>query len=184
MIAESYCNGVPTSKVNDDGTFSYGTPQTGRQLLTAAVAKFDSAITSATAAGGSTALNLARIGKGRALLDLNQAAQAATARSRCRRPSTTASSTQNTGRQNNAVRLQLRPVRGRRRRHDGLALCRSAIARRHRWGPGSMARRAVPHDQIQRPQLADAAGAGHRGAPDQAEAALAANDLGGFLSNE
>ena len=45
LIAESYCNGVPTSKVNDDGTFSYGAPQTGRQLLTAAVAKFDSAIT-------------------------------------------------------------------------------------------------------------------------------------------
>ena len=52
LLAEDYCNGVPTSKVNDDGTFSYGAPQTGKQLLTAAVAKFDSAITVASANGG------------------------------------------------------------------------------------------------------------------------------------
>ena len=81
MIAESYCNGVPTSRVLPDGTFEYGAPQTGTQLLNAAVAKFDSAITVATAAGtaGSTALNLARIGKGRALIDLGNYAAAATA---------------------------------------------------------------------------------------------------------
>ena len=81
MFAESYCNGVPTSRVLEDGTFEYGPPQSGTQLLTAAVAKFDSAITVATAAGsaGSVALNLARIGKGRALLDLGQYAQAAAA---------------------------------------------------------------------------------------------------------
>ncbi|MFL5617534.1 MAG: RagB/SusD family nutrient uptake outer membrane protein [Gemmatimonadaceae bacterium] len=81
MLAESYCNGVPTSRVLPDGTFEYGPPQTGTQLLTTAVAKFDSAITVATAAGsaGSTALNLARIGKGRAQLDLGNFAQAATA---------------------------------------------------------------------------------------------------------
>jgi hypothetical protein len=104
LIAENYCNGVPTSKVNDDGTFSYGEPQTGRQLLTAAVAKFDSAITSATANGGTTALNLARIGKGRALLDLNQPAQAAAAVAAV--PSTFNYSIlhdENTGRQNNAL---------------------------------------------------------------------------------
>ena len=55
--------------------------QTGTQLLTTAVAKFDSAIVTATAAGvsGRQALNLARIGEGRALLDLNQPAAAATA---------------------------------------------------------------------------------------------------------
>jgi len=81
MFAESYCNGVPTSRVLDDGTFEYGPPQSGTQLLTTAVAKFDSAITVATAAGtnGSTALNLARIGKGRALLDLGNFAAAAAA---------------------------------------------------------------------------------------------------------
>ena len=79
LFAENYCNGVPTSKVNDDGSFSYGDPQTGTQLLQAAVAKFDSAITVATAAKSNKALYLAMIGKGRALLDLNQKAAAAAA---------------------------------------------------------------------------------------------------------
>ena len=45
MFAEDYCNGVPTSRVLDDGSFEYGAPQSGTQLLTTAVAKFDSAIT-------------------------------------------------------------------------------------------------------------------------------------------
>jgi len=81
MFAEDYCNGVPTSRVLADGTFEYGPPQSGTQLLTTAVAKFDSAITVATAAGtdGSEALMLARLGKGRALLDLGQYANAAAA---------------------------------------------------------------------------------------------------------
>jgi hypothetical protein len=81
LFAEDYCNGVPNSKVNADGTFTFGDPQTGTQLLNNAVAKFDSAITLATAAGasGATALNLARIGKGRALLDLNNPVAAAAA---------------------------------------------------------------------------------------------------------
>jgi starch-binding outer membrane protein, SusD/RagB family len=81
LFAEDYCNGVPNSTVNADGTFKYGDPQTGTQLLNNAVAKFDSAITIATAAGatGATALNLARIGKGRALLDLDNPTAAAAA---------------------------------------------------------------------------------------------------------
>ena len=81
MFAESYCNGVPTSRVLADGSFEYGAPQSGTQLLTAAIAKFDSAITVAVAAGaeGSTALSLARLGKGRALLDLGSYAEAAAA---------------------------------------------------------------------------------------------------------
>ena len=81
LFAENYCNGVPNSTVNADGTFTFGDPQTGTQLLNNAVAKFDSAITIATAAGasGANALNLARIGKGRALLDLNNPTAAAAA---------------------------------------------------------------------------------------------------------
>ena len=81
MLAEGYCNGVPTSRVLPDGTFEYGAAQSGTQLLTAAVAKFDSAITVAVSAGtaGSAALNLARLGKGRALLDLGNFADAAAA---------------------------------------------------------------------------------------------------------
>jgi hypothetical protein len=105
MFAESYCNGVPTSRVLEDGSFEYGPPQSGTQLLTAAVAKYDSAITVATAAGGAgaIALNLARIGKGRALLDLGQYAEAAAAVAAV--PSTYQYDIQHsetTGRQNNA----------------------------------------------------------------------------------
>ena len=104
LIAEAYCNGVPTSRINDEGKFEFGAPQSGQQILTTAVAKFDSAIVAAGAAGATTALNLARIGKGRALLDLNQPAQAAAAVSAV--PSSFNYSIQhseNTGRQNNAI---------------------------------------------------------------------------------
>jgi SusD family len=106
LLAEDYCNGVPTSVVNDDGTFTFGAPQTGTQLLNAAIAKFDSAIAVATAnnTDGGTALNLARIGKGRALLDLNKPTDAATAVADV--PSTFNYSIQhdeNTGRENNAI---------------------------------------------------------------------------------
>jgi len=104
LLAENYCNGVPTSKVNDDGTFTFGEPQTGTQLLTAAIAKFDSAIATATANNGATALNLARIGKGRALLDLNKPTEAAAAVAAV--PSTfnySIEHDENTGRQNNAI---------------------------------------------------------------------------------
>src|ERR1700750_281046 len=72
---------APTSRVLADGSFEYGPPQSGTQLLNTALAKFDSAIAVAVAAGtdGSEALNLARLGKGRALLDLGQYAAAAAA---------------------------------------------------------------------------------------------------------
>ncbi|MDB4882256.1 MAG: RagB/SusD protein [Gemmatimonadetes bacterium] len=105
MLAEDYCNGVPTSLVKDDGTFEYGAAQSGTQLLSTAVAKFDSAITVAAAAGagGASALNLARVGKGRALLDLGDLAGAASAVSEV--PSKYEYDIQHsetTGRQNNA----------------------------------------------------------------------------------
>lgn len=104
LLAEDYCNGVPTSKVNDDGTFTFGQGQTGQQLLTVAIAKFDSAIATATANNGATALNLARIGKGRALLDLNKPAEAAATVAAV--PSTfnySIEHDENTGRENNAI---------------------------------------------------------------------------------
>jgi len=104
LLAEDYCNGVPTSKVNDDGTFTFGEAQTGQQILTAAIAKFDSAIAAANSNHGTTALNLARIGKGRALLDMNKPAEAAAAVADV--PSSFSYSIQhddNTGRQQNAI---------------------------------------------------------------------------------
>ena len=81
LLAENYCSGVPLSNANADGSFTFGKPQTTTQLLNESIAKFDSAITIATAAGtgGAQQLNLARIGKGRALLDLGRFADAATA---------------------------------------------------------------------------------------------------------
>jgi starch-binding outer membrane protein, SusD/RagB family len=104
LMAEAYCNGVPTSTVNDDGSFTFGEAQTGQQLLTVAIAKFDSAITVATANNGTTALNLARIGKGRAQLDMNNPAQAAATVAAV--PSTfnySIEHDENTGRQNSAI---------------------------------------------------------------------------------
>jgi hypothetical protein len=72
LFAENYCSGVPISTMNDDGSLTYGQPQTRDQLLQTAVAKFDSAITFATTNGEDDIANLARVGKGRALLDLGQ----------------------------------------------------------------------------------------------------------------
>jgi hypothetical protein len=106
LMGEAYCNGVPTSQVNADGSFTYGAPQTGAQLFTTAIAKFDSAITLAAAAGadGAQALNLARIGKGRALINLNRYPEADAAVAAV--PSTfdySIEHSENTGRQQNAI---------------------------------------------------------------------------------
>lgn len=79
LVAEDYCSGVPFSTINEDGTFNYGAPMSTSDILAAAVAKFDSAITVATAAGDDRELYLAEIGKGRALLDAGQFAAAAAA---------------------------------------------------------------------------------------------------------
>jgi starch-binding outer membrane protein, SusD/RagB family len=79
MFAELYCEGVPVSTLNNNGSITYGQPLTRQQLLTIAVERFDSAITVASANHDSSTLNLARIGLGRALLDSNDDADAATA---------------------------------------------------------------------------------------------------------
>ncbi len=84
IMGENYCSGVPISSLTDAGELVFGQPRTTAQLWDDALSKFDSAITIATAAGGSgsTQLNLARIGRGRALLnkaDFNGAAAAVAA---------------------------------------------------------------------------------------------------------
>jgi hypothetical protein len=104
LMGEAYCNGVPTSKVNEDGTFTYGSPLTGDQLFATAIAKFDSAIALATATDGSAALNLALIGKARTLIDLDRYPEAAAVVAPV--PSSFDYSIQhseNTGRQQNAI---------------------------------------------------------------------------------
>lgn len=83
LFAENYCSGVPFSRLTATGATEYGDPQTTAEMLQAAIAHFDAAIAAATAAGTGTAavtqLNLARVGKGRALLNLGQFGNAAAA---------------------------------------------------------------------------------------------------------
>lgn len=86
ILAENYCNAIPISTANADGSFTYGPALTGDQMFTAAVAKADSALANATSATGVGAAakrteqaRLARIVKARALLDLNKPAEAAAA---------------------------------------------------------------------------------------------------------
>ena len=85
MLAEMYCNGIPLSTFDvDAGTPDLGEPLTNQAIYTRAVAKFDSALAQIGSPPAPTAdqariLNLARIGRGRALLNLGRFADAATA---------------------------------------------------------------------------------------------------------
>lgn len=86
LFAEMYCEGVTVSTLNPNGSITYGQPLTRNQLLAIALQRFDSAIsimgkdTNAQDAGVvASTINLARIGAGRALLDSNDDAAAATA---------------------------------------------------------------------------------------------------------
>lgn len=81
LMGENYCSGVPISRLTEAGELEFGQPRTTAQLMDDAIAKFDSAIVVAGAAGsrGAAQVNLARIGRGRALLnkgDFNGAAAA------------------------------------------------------------------------------------------------------------
>jgi len=77
LFAEDWCEGVPISTLQPNGTTVYGVPLTRQQLLDTAVAQFDSAVTVARANGDSATVNLALVGKARALIDSNDYAHAA-----------------------------------------------------------------------------------------------------------
>jgi starch-binding outer membrane protein, SusD/RagB family len=81
MFAEAYCEGVPVSTLNVNGTITYGQPLTRNQLLAIALQRFDSAILVANSngdtIGAQNSRDLARIGAARALLDSNDDADAA-----------------------------------------------------------------------------------------------------------
>jgi len=80
QLALDFCNGIPLS--NGAGTeVVYDTPRTGAEVFTVAVASFDTAITLASGTGTQDVLinRAARVGKGRALMALNQYAAAAQA---------------------------------------------------------------------------------------------------------
>jgi hypothetical protein len=74
-LSEGYCGGVPFSNVPTEGdidpsAIQYGTPQTTVQMNQAAIAEFDQALTA------DPSNELAMVGKGRALLNLGQYAEA------------------------------------------------------------------------------------------------------------
>ncbi len=76
MLVENFCTGIPLSRITESGT-EFGSPMSASELYALAISYFDAALAQPNA--GATQLNLARVGKGRALLDLGQAAAAAQA---------------------------------------------------------------------------------------------------------
>lgn len=76
MLAEAVCSGIALGALNDDGTV-FGTPMTTSEVLGVAVQHFDSALV--YSADSARILNLARIGKGRALLNDARYTEAAAA---------------------------------------------------------------------------------------------------------
>jgi hypothetical protein len=76
IMGETACNGYPLSEVDNFQPF-YGGPISSDSMLKRAIADFDSALV--FAADSARILNLARIGKGRALLDRGQYSAAAAA---------------------------------------------------------------------------------------------------------
>jgi starch-binding outer membrane protein, SusD/RagB family len=79
LLAENYCGAVPLSVVNDDGSFTFGPALTVNQQLDSAVSKFNTALAVAGAPLTATFKQLAQVGKGRALLDKGDYANAALA---------------------------------------------------------------------------------------------------------
>ena len=76
MLVENFCTGIPLSRITETGT-EFGSPMSATELYNLAISYFDAALALPNA--GATQLNLARVGKGRALLDLGQVAAAAQA---------------------------------------------------------------------------------------------------------
>jgi hypothetical protein len=76
LLGELFCEGVPISSTAS-GSIEYGTPLSKAEIFALAVEKFNSA--SAAAAGDAAVTSLAAVGRGRALLDAGQFAQAGAA---------------------------------------------------------------------------------------------------------
>lgn len=77
FLADLFCSGVPLSTLDFQKDFTLRAGSTTSELYQAAIAKFDTALT--LSADSAQILNLARVGRGRALLDLGQYADAAAA---------------------------------------------------------------------------------------------------------
>jgi starch-binding outer membrane protein, SusD/RagB family len=74
LLAETFCSGIPLSEI-DEGRPVHGEPLTNQQVFTVALSRADSAIT--LASGDDRMLNLARIARARALINLGDHAAAA-----------------------------------------------------------------------------------------------------------
>ncbi|CAA9323135.1 MAG: hypothetical protein AVDCRST_MAG40-1561 [uncultured Gemmatimonadaceae bacterium] len=116
LFGENYCSGVPVSRQTESGELEFGDPVPTQAQFDSAIVRFDQAIQVATAAGttGATRVNLARVGKGRALLNQGKFADAAAAVAAV--PTTFSYQvfgSENSARENNGVFLLSGPV-GRR----------------------------------------------------------------------
>jgi hypothetical protein len=115
MIAETYCSGVPITKLDAGGNIIPGTPITTQQMLDSAINRFQKALTAANASGSTYLANLARVGQARALLfksNTNLAAAAALVANIPANFQYTIFSSSNTTRQNNGV-FELQWLEGR-----------------------------------------------------------------------
>jgi hypothetical protein len=80
LFAENYCGGVPVSKQNADGSFTFGPAESTNTLLDSAISKFNQALAVPQATIlTATFKQLAQVGKGRALLDQGKYPEAALA---------------------------------------------------------------------------------------------------------
>lgn len=115
LLAESYCSGVPITKLDAAGKIVPGQPIPTQQLLDSAIDRFTRARTVATAGGSAFLTNLARVGQARALIFKNNSNLAAAATLVASVPDNyeyTIFSSGNTDRQNNGV-FELQWLEGR-----------------------------------------------------------------------
>lgn len=77
MLGEDFCSGVPFGEVTLDGSVTNGESRTTEEIFQLAMERFDWALEKA--AGDPRLENLARVGAGRALMDLGRFAEAARA---------------------------------------------------------------------------------------------------------
>jgi SusD family len=83
LLAEGFCSGIPFSRAAPDGTVTYGPAETTTQVLERAMAAFDSVLIAAQSVlvnsdSVAVQINLAHVGRGRALLDLQRFTEAGT----------------------------------------------------------------------------------------------------------
>jgi hypothetical protein len=77
LLAELFCSGIPLSTVNYNADYTLQPGSTTQQVLQHAIVLFDSTLAEST--DSARVMSLARVGKGRALLDLGQYGDAAQA---------------------------------------------------------------------------------------------------------